>query len=358
MSTPLQLVVVAVAALVLTSFTPSSPHQIFASAFAPPAVVPSSPLSSSLQMAAISPNDSTVGTVGVIGRGYISVLLAKLSALRGYDTWLICPPGEEPTVKTLLSEDGTTLPDRLTLVEAADSDAIESNVATMSALLVAVDDTSALDSSVLQYLLNPELATKCQRVVAMSRNLNGSGMGFFVKASKATANSGVWDNSNADEFRQFEVMVKRAAENLPGCEWTICRSGTLKGGACGEYPNAETGEGGDSSSGEYCDQYLSRKFYELTKKDIVTWNLLFDINNRNVRLSKGDKLPGPGAKAVFTATSAEQCDGDTSRCGMAEAMVRSLEVEGCGNMDFGVATKEGRVPPSEEEWSALFEELV
>ena len=307
---------------------------------------------------AISPTDPSTGTVGVIGRGYISVLAAKLAALRGYDTWFICPPGEEPTVQSLLSEDGdgTAMPDRLSLVEAADSDAIERKIGTMSALLIAVDDTTALDTSVIEYLLNPEVATKCRRVVGMSRNLNGSNMGLFVKASKATANSGVWDNSNAEEFRRYEQALKDAAQKV-GAEWTICRAGTLKGGACGDVSSNEEDDGGGGRS-EYCPQYLSSKFYELTKKDIVTWNLLFDCNVRGVKVTKGDVLPGPGGKAIFTATSAEECDGDTSRAGLAEAMVRSLEMEQCGNIEFGVGTKEGRVPPSEEEWKILFEELV
>jgi hypothetical protein len=56
----------------------------------------------------------------------------------------------------------------------------------------------------------------------------------------------------------------------------------LKGGACGEnnlYP-----------------QYLAESFYDITKNDIITWNI------RGVKLKKGDVISGPGVKAVFTAT--------------------------------------------------------
>eukprot|EP00551_Chaetoceros_affinis_P018157 CAMPEP_0203715830 /NCGR_PEP_ID=MMETSP0092-20131115/578_1 /ASSEMBLY_ACC=CAM_ASM_001090 /TAXON_ID=426623 /ORGANISM="Chaetoceros affinis, Strain CCMP159" /LENGTH=77 /DNA_ID=CAMNT_0050594137 /DNA_START=60 /DNA_END=290 /DNA_ORIENTATION=- len=77
----------------------------------------------------------------------------------------------------------------------------------------------------------------------------------------------------------------------------------------------------------------------MTKKDIVTWNLLFDCNVRGVVLSKGDVLEGPGFQAVFTATGTDGgLKGDTSRCGMAEALVRSLEYDNAGNIDFGVGT--------------------
>ena len=294
----------------------------------------------------------------VIGRGYVSLLVAKLAALRGYSTNYICPPNEEETVRSLLGEDpATSIPPNMQLVPAADTDALEKAASEMNAMLIAVDDTSTLDVGVIDYLLNADLAKNCKRVVAMSRNLNGKNMGFLVKASKATANREVWDNSNQKDFENFEKAVKDACGKLDDCDWTVVRAGTLKGGACGEIKL--TDEDGTIIEGEinpeYSPQYLSRKFYELTKKDIVTWNLLFDCAVRGVKLSKGDVLPGPGGKAVFTATSAEVCDGDSSRAAVAEAMVRSLERPDCGNVDFGVATEAARLPPTEEEWASLFE---
>ena len=188
-------------------------------------------------------------------------------------------------------------------------------------------------------MLNPDIAQNLKRVVAMSRNLNGKGINFAVKASKISANSEVWDMGNADKYKAFEKSIQDGAKAC-SAEYTIARAGTLKGGACGED--------------EY-HQYLSNKFYEMTKKDIVTWNLLFDCNVRGVALSKGDVLPGPGFQAVFTATGTDGgLPGDTSRCGMAEALVRSLAFENVGNVDFGVSTLEGRIPPSDKEWEELF----
>ena len=310
--------------------------------------------------ATLDPSSADGTSVTVIGRGYISLLAAKLAALRGYQTVnFVCPPGEEETVKSLLGDDpATSIPPNLKLVPAADTNALEEAAADMSALIIAVDDTSTLDVGVVNYLLDADLATNCKRVVAMSRNLNNKNMGFLVKASKATANREVWDNSNKGEFEAFEKAVQDACAKLNDCEWTVVRAGTLKGGACGQREKTDE-EGtiieGDETNPEYCPQYLSKKFYELTKKDIVTWNLLFDCAVRGVKLSKGDVLTGPGGKAVFTATSAEVCDGDSSRAAVAEAMVRSLERSDCGNVDFGVATAEARVPPTEEEWAGLFE---
>ena len=45
-----------------------------------------------LQMAVVTPE---TGTAGILGRGYISVICAKLAALRGYKTWMITPPNQE-----------------------------------------------------------------------------------------------------------------------------------------------------------------------------------------------------------------------------------------------------------------------
>ena len=200
-----------------------------------------------------------------------------------------------------------------------------------------MDDETVMDEAVLKFLLKPENA---KRVVGMSRNLNGKDMGFFVKASKISANRQVWDGSTSKQYKAFEESLKKCASAIGaeytiaiGAEYTIARAGTLKGGASGD-------------SEEPYKQFLTKQFYEMTKRDIVTWNLLFDCDIRGVRLAKGDVLPGPGSKAVFTATGTDASPGDTSRSGICEAMVKSLAVENAANMDFGVATEESRSLPS------------
>lgn len=294
-----------------------------------------SSFSTTLLMAnTVSPGDE--GTVGVIGRGFVSVLTAKLLALKGYDTWMIIPPGAEETTKILM---GDISGKKLELVQAADSETIQSRAASMSALIIAIDDTNAIDASVVEYLLQTDNAKNVQRIVGMSRNLNGQNMGFFVKASKATANANVWDGSTLEQFRAYETLLKQKAADL-GADYTIVRAGTLKGGACGEK--------------DQFPQFLTTDFYEMTKRDVVNFNLLFDCNIRGVTLAKGDVMKGPGNKAIFTATSNEACDGDTSRCGVAEAMVRSLALEQTANVDFGVGTAASREPPADVEWDQLF----
>lgn len=297
---------------------------------------------SQLNMATVSPSDGA--TVGVVGRGFVSVLAAKLAAVEGYKTWMLMPPGQSETIQSLMNEEDDDEGNvEVELVEATDGDKLESLLESTDAYIFAVDDDTVMDEAVLNFLLNPENAKNVKRVVGMSRNLNGKDMGFFVKASKISANKQVWDGSTSAQYKEFEECLKKCAGAI-GADYTIARAGTLKGGASGD-------------SEEPYKQFLTRQFYEMTKRDIVTWNLLFDCGVRGVRLAKGDVLPGPGSKAVFTATGTEASPGDTSRGGICEAMVKSLAVENAANMDFGVATEEGRSPPSAEEWQALFASL-
>ena len=239
-----------------------------------------------------------------------------------------------------------------------------------------------MDPNVIHYLLDPSMVNNngnkstdnnekriMKRIVAMSRNLNGSGMGFFVTASKRAANSQVWDNSNSAAYVAYENHVKDACSNI-GADWTIVRAGTLKGGASGDHttntrPASSNVADGDERNNNnnknenYCyPQYLPGEiYYEMTKSDIISWQFLFDMNVRGVKLRKGDVMPGPGMKAVFAAIGSDgSYDGDTSRCSIAEAMVRSLEMDSTANIDFGVGTEKSRRIPSEKEWMELFRE--
>lgn len=301
---------------------------------------PTRALSATRQYATVQPTESS--TIGTVGNGYLPILLAKLSALSHGNSWVICPAADMDMMKKLAAMDGFgELPKNLEFVPASDTDRVESLLRDTDALMVACDDVdSVVDPNVINYLLDPEKVNNLQRVVAMSRNLNGSGMGMLATASKRAANAQVWDNSNTAAYRSFEENIKDAAQKC-GAEWTIVRAGTLKGGACGEknlYP-----------------QYLAESYYELTKNDIVTWQFLFDCNVRGVKLQKGDVMTGPGFKAVFAATGSEEHEGDSSRSGVAEAMVRSLEIEDAANVDFGVGTVAAREIPTNEEWAQMFQ---
>lgn len=287
-----------------------------------------------------------------MGSGYLPILLSKLAAHRRHGkSWIICPDPDKEKMQQLTAVDGSggALPN-LEIVPASDTDRVEELLAETDALLISTDDVGAvINQSVLNYLLDPEKATRMKRVVAMSRNLNGAGMGMFVTASRRAANAQVWDNSEKAAYRRYEDDVRAAAEGC-GADWTVVRAGTLKGGACGDDTS-------DDDSRFY-GQYLHKSFYEMSRSDIVAWQLLFDCNVRGVTLARGDVLPGPGMGAVFAATGTDVHAGDSGRCGVAEAMVRSLEVEGAANVDFGVGTAASREVPSEGEWEELFRECL
>lgn len=323
-------IVLRVAALTLLPFVAAAFTSI-------PLKYGTSTFSTSLHMAIVTPPS----TVGVVGSGYVCLLTAKLAASNGYDVWTIYPSGEEENFKQLLG----TLPDNLQLIAASDDSQWGPMLQDSSALLIVVEADSPMDVDTLKYLVNPTRSPNLKRIVAMSRNLNGSDMGFFVSASKRAANAQVWDGSTANEYRAFETALQQQVRTLQhhDAQYTIVRAGTLKGGACGQ-------------DGEF-DQFLDKHFYAQAQKDIVNWQLLFDCKCRGVVLKKGDCMPGPGAKAVFTATSPDACSGDSGRAGVAEAMVKSLSHQEAGNVDFGIGTAESRTPPGEQEWESLFRAL-
>lgn len=90
--------------------------------------------------------------------------------------------------------------------------------------------------------------------------------------------------------------------------------------------------------------HLSESYYELSKNGVTQWQLLFDCNVRGVKLAKG--LPSRGESSVYSSGCREAREGDSGRCdcGVAEAMVRSLELEGAANVeDFGIGTWQGEM---------------
>lgn len=252
------------------------------------------------------------------------------------------------------TEDGAPL-SNLELVPAADTDRVEELLGETDALLIATDDVgSVVDPAVLDYLLDPAKAPGLRRVTAMSRHLNGKGMGPFVTASRRAANAQVWDGGNAAAYREYEAGVQAAAGRC-GAAWTVVRAGTLKGGAAGTAGGYLEDE---ADAAPYYPQYLHPSYYDMTKNDIVTWQLLFDCSVRGVRLTPGDNEAGPGMRAVFTATGSGEHAGDSGRCGVAEAMVRSLEMDAAANAEFGVGTAASREAPSDEEWEVLFRDCL
>jgi len=300
-----------------------------------------------LHLSQISPNNES--SVGVVGRGFVFVLASKLAAMAGYNTWMLYPPKELEVIQSVMKiDDDEPLPANLDFVGIGDEQAVGGRLKGTDALILAVDSPDdVLSTELINFLINKETVGSLKRVVILSRNLNGKGMGFFVKAAKFSANSQIWggDSEKIKMYQDYENSVKSALKKA-GSEADVItvRAGTLKGGGCGEDPTYP--------------QYLSKKFYEITKTDIITWNFLFDLKVRGVELSSGDNLPGPGVKAVFTATSSDVCEGDSSRCSVGDAMVKCLSVDSQNDVDFGVKTLESREPPTDDEWNEMLKKVM
>jgi len=303
-----------------------------------------------VSMGAVPPG----GKVVVVGNGPVMLLAAKRAALEGYDTHVVAAASASRYNELLYSMpfEGETI-EGLTLVEQITGDAepaFDELLATCDALIIAVDGETCLSDGLVDVVL-PTTST-AKRVVAMSRNLNGKGMGPFVVASKTAANNEVWAcNGEAKKaYQSFEAKIKSKAASLTA-DVVIARAGTLKGGGCGDVTSEEFSTGtGTAKFG------LADAFYKEGNQDIVNWRMLYDIQACGVSLEKGDTVAGPGFTGVFAATSESASAGDTSRIAMAAAMVYALREEK-GGYDFSVASADSRVPPSELEWGLLFSKL-
>jgi len=300
-------------------------------------------------------NKDKKSMVGVVGRGFVFVLTAKLAALAGYDTWMLYPEDQRSTITSLIGDD---IPSNLELIPSINAGLINDRLGTTNAMIFSSDNDTPLEEGIINYVLDNDIVTKngnLKRIVTMSRNLNGKDMGWLVKASKKAANNDVWDNSSPEVYQNYEEILKRKAAEC-GAEYTIARAGTLKGGGAGGYeePSEDEEDDGEERS-EYLKQYLSREFYAMTKTGQITWQLLFDCSIRGVKITKGDVLPGAGNMALLTANAFDEAKpGDTSRSAMAEAMVRSLTVENAANCDFGVGTETSRELPTDQQWKEIF----
>ena len=186
------------------------------------------------------------------------------------------------------------------------------------------------------------------RVACLSKHLSGKGMGPFVTASKVAANKEVWcaPPERVEMYRSFEAKLK-AKVAAKGGDVTIVRGGTLKGGGPGDPESVQT-----------VAPTLAPRFYAEIVADLVNWQLLFDCETRGVELTPGDSAAGPGLQAVFTATASDARPGDSGRVQVAQALVRSLALDGAAGKEFGVTTKAARDHPSDGEWEAEFAKVL
>jgi len=295
------------------------------------------------------------------------LLAAKLAALRGYSTTVAVAQDygdavDAPTLVYGKDADDSLLP--LTLLPASpstkgfDPTVARAAIAAADGVIVAFDDDSTLDESILNTWI-PMDKSQAKHICFMSRYLNGAGMGPFAVAARKTANLDVWTASprQVAALRAAESSIVGRAQEL-GATHTIIRAGTLKGGASGSGGQGveTTGSGGFGGDARFLDPFL----YDAActcgggTADFVNWKMLFDCQTLGATLSRGDTLPGPGFTAILTAISEDACAGDSGRGAVAEALVEALACDAAAGGDFSVATAAGRAAPSREEWASMF----
>jgi len=121
----------------------------------------------------------------------------------------------------------THQPFNLLFASIASQAAFDEILESCSGVIVAIDGDDPISDGLLDVVM-PDTTT-AKRVVVMSRNLNGKGLGPFVQASKSAANKEVWAGGSAlvAEYKRMEAKVKSLCERS-GAEWVVVRAGTLK----------------------------------------------------------------------------------------------------------------------------------
>ena len=294
---------------------------------------------SSVRMAALAPGSKVLA----VGNGPVFLLAAKTAAAAGYGTTIVSARSE--LFNQLLWAEDEAPSENLQILgvtEDEDVSAFNEAVANADGLLIAFDAEQTLTDTLLDVVLPAEGGAS--RVVLLSKNLSGKGMGPFVSASKVAANKEVWaaPPERVEMYRAFEAKLA-AKVAAKGGELTTVRAGTLKGGGPG-----------DPDSVQNVAATLAPRFYSEIVSDLVNWQLLFDCETRGVSLTPGDTAEGPGFQAVFTATASDARPGDSGRVQVAQALVRSLAIDKAGGKEFGVKTKASRDHPSDADWEAEF----
>mmetsp|Transcript_6277 Transcript_6277/g.14423 ORF Transcript_6277/g.14423 Transcript_6277/m.14423 type:complete len:343 (+) Transcript_6277:256-1284(+) len=306
---------------------------------------PKQRFSTSLQ--AVRPGSSVL----VIGSGALHLLTAKQAALAGYRTSVFTARYPRETLELIYDEQACPLGSiPLTFLEISNKNECEEAIAAAEAVILVTDGESTVTDFAIDAVI-PDLpgATKVKHIVAMSRNLNGRGLGFFAQSAKEFANPEVWAGAKVivESYRMFEKKVRAKAEKV-GATYTIVRAGTLKGGG----PGAESTKG--SGLYPHAAYALSAKFYTLGMVAKPNWRMLFDMDCQGVDLIGGDAVEGPGFLAVKAAVSWEAEKGDSGRLGVATAMVQALSQPNALNRDFAVTTAASSQPPTQDDWDKKF----
>jgi len=134
-------------------------------------------------MASIEPGANCL----VLGSGPLHLLTAKQAALAGYKTSVFTANNPEEALQLIYHESACprgSLP--LTFLAISNKEHCEEAIAAADAVLLVTDgDSTVTDFAIDAVIPDPSKeSTKIKKIVAMSRNLNGKGLGFFFAECK------------------------------------------------------------------------------------------------------------------------------------------------------------------------------
>ena len=164
-------------------------------------------------------------------------------------------------------------------------------------------------------------------------------------ASKAKAAGPFGFGGEDAKILASEQEIKRLSAEK-GCDVSIVRVGTLKGGGPGEEENPPEKEVG-----------LSISYYNtLIQLDEYMCTASYDKFTLGAKITKGDsvELANPLMKAARKSDFSPY-DDETSRVVAAGAIIHALTHPSA--VEFSVGASKGEQPPTSEEWASLFKGL-
>ena len=142
------------------------------------------------RMSALQPGDSVL----VLGSGPVMALAAKQAVAAGYKTTIIGGVDSAKYREMMFSADSPAPPQSdLAILESVEGDqfGVYNQIATSCDGVIVANDRELVPSESMLDTMIPPANINLKRIVVMSRNLNGKGLGPFAMASKISANAEV-----------------------------------------------------------------------------------------------------------------------------------------------------------------------
>ena len=307
---------------------------------------------------------SKPSTLVVFGDQYkfLPLLVGKIAAKRGIQTYCICGKDTEKNCRRLMygeeyAKAGTDDDDKAKPISSPDD---MQTVLQQADCMIFVGNEDPLDSTSVQTLINiaserDEEDIKEGDFVPLSNVVMLSKMGATKKGGGGFFGGGGGD-AKILESEKF-LQEKAKAKDLG---FGIVRAGVvLKGGGPGDG-DPETGMLSTNDFG--LDRFFYTKLLDVVEASVA---MAHDRYTLGADVSAGDKYATESVPNMIqimgSKSSFEEIPYESNRVVAAEAAVAALyhlyDNPGSSTLDFSVGTAKARAPPTPEEWSDLLKNL-